>query len=85
MEWLRFHVVHHISRIIERSNAFFHFIITKIGIVRKPLAQLIRATSTTSSTSSAAAASSSTEVGYQRPVRGNEAAPVRFGFVPEEW
>lgn len=51
---------------------------------RKPIAQLIRATSTTPSTSSAAAASSS-EVGFQRPIRGVEAAPVRYGFIPEEW
>lgn len=54
--------------------------------VRKPLAQLIRATSTTSSTSSSAVATSApTEVGFQRPIRGLEAAPVRCGFIPEEW
>ena len=53
--------------------------------VRKPLAQLIRATSTTSSTSSAVAAASPSEVGFQRPVRGIEPAPVRYGFIPEEW
>lgn len=52
---------------------------------RKPIAQLIRATSTTPSSSSAAAAATSSEVGYQRPVRGIEAAPVRYGFIPEEW
>ncbi|XP_055298315.1 ATP synthase subunit b, mitochondrial [Sitodiplosis mosellana] len=52
--------------------------------VRKPIAQLVRATSTTSSTSSAAAAAPA-EVGYQRPVRQIEAAPVRYGFIPEEW
>lgn len=69
------------------SNNFFLFIhkIEKKIIVRKPIAQLIRATSTTPSSSSAAAAASSSEVGFQRPVRGIEAAPVRYGFIPEEW
>lgn len=70
------------------SHILFIFLFNskKKLLVRKPIAQLIRATSTTSSSNSVAvAASSSDEVGYQRPVRGIEAAPVRFGFVPEEW
>lgn len=64
--------------------SFLHKIEKKI-IVRKPIAQLIRATSTTPSSSSAVASASSSEVGFQRPVRGIEAAPVRYGFIPEEW
>lgn len=67
------------------SNIFIFHLEKKIQLVRKPIAQLIRATSTTPSTSSAAAAASSTEVAYQRPIRGVEAAPVRYGFIPEEW
>jgi len=44
--------------------------------VRKPLCALLARTSATTA---------SNEVTYQRPVRGIEAAPVRLGFIPEEW
>jgi len=49
---------------------------------------LFRATSTTPSSSSSAVAASDappSEVGYVRRVRETEAAPVRHGFIPEEW
>lgn len=57
----------------------------RIDLVRKPLAQLIRATSTTATTSSAVASAAPAEVGFQRPVRALGPAPVRLGFIPEEW
>lgn len=57
-----------------------------ICTVRKPLLALVARSTSTSSTSNASAVTSAppSEVGFQRPVRG-EQAPVRFGFVPEEW